>query len=199
MVSLSLESPIGSRLTCPEIHPKFEQEFLTNPHLEPPPRLEYPRDVAEPGTEQPVELLIGDEVVHQLSVLGPHLLGGGLILPRVEGEILALVMRLRKRAVPGSDRVVAARLDLDVVWRVGVDQVDRRPAQQVIDVFHAPAVPTQKPVVARFHCKVMCDFCKDMRTICKVMCDLTGMSGCKKPDKPPLVISTDYILSSRIT
>ena len=49
-----------------------------------------------------------------------------LRLLRVPGQVELLVMVVGERTVAGGDGVVAARLDLHVVRRIGVDQVDRR-------------------------------------------------------------------------
>jgi hypothetical protein len=48
----------------------------------------------------------------------------------------------------GGDGIVAARLDLDAVWRVGVDQVDRLPAQQAVHVVGLAAVAAEQAMDA---------------------------------------------------
>ena len=63
------------------------------PDVEPAARHQHAGDVAEPGIQQPVELFVGDEVVRQRPVLGPHLLAGRLGLLRMAGQVEALVMR----------------------------------------------------------------------------------------------------------
>ena len=55
----------------------------------------------------------------------------------------------RERAEAGGDGVVAARLDLDVVGRIGVDQMDGGAVEQAVDVLGLAAVAAQQAMVAQ--------------------------------------------------
>jgi hypothetical protein len=94
-----------------------------------------------------------------------RLLGGRLGLGPVAGEVEALVVHAAphvnkvwgrvdgpllgrgERRQPGGDGVVAARLDLHVVRRVGVDQVDACPAEKAVHVFGLASVAAEQAVV----------------------------------------------------
>ena len=69
-------------------------------------------------------------------------------MPRASEASTALLAAGERRE-PGGDRVVGPRLDLHVVGRVGVDQVDRGPAEQPVDRRRVRGVPAEEPVVAQ--------------------------------------------------
>ena len=50
--------------------------------------------------------------------------------------------------MPGGNRVVAPRLDTNVVRWVGVDQMYGRASQQAIHVAGLAGIPAQQPVLA---------------------------------------------------
>ncbi len=64
-------------------------------------------------------------------------------------ELLVVLVRVGKAAVARGDGVVRARLDLHVVRRVGVDQMDRRAVEQPVHVFGLAAVAAEQAVVAK--------------------------------------------------
>ena len=66
------------------------------------------------------------------------------------GRVEGLVMRraLERRQARGNG-VVAARLDLHVVRRIGVDQVDRSAVQQSVHILGQPAVAAEEAVLAQ--------------------------------------------------
>jgi hypothetical protein len=61
---------------------------------------------------------------------------------------LLVVCRL-ERGQAGSDGVVRPRLDLHVVRRVGVDQVDAGAIEQAVDVLGLGAVAAEQAMVAQ--------------------------------------------------
>ena len=63
-------------------------------------------------------------------------------------QVQLLVMVVGERTVAGGDGVVAPRLDLHVVRRVGVHQLDRGAGQQPVDVLGLAAVAAEQPMVA---------------------------------------------------
>ena len=97
-----------------------------------------------------VELLVGDEVVGQGPVLGAELLGRRLGLlgaaHHVEARVAVAVARNGTQA--GGDGVVRPRLDLHVVRRVGVDQVDGGAVEQPVHVLGLAGVAAQQAVLA---------------------------------------------------
>jgi len=120
------------------------------PQVEGPARPEHAGDIAEPAAQQQLEGVGRQEVVGQGPVLGPEPPRGRLGLGGVAGPIQLLVVRGRlEGAQAGGDGVVGARLDPDVVRRVGVDHVDRRAAQQAIDVLGLARVAAQQAVFAQ--------------------------------------------------
>jgi hypothetical protein len=75
--------------------------------------------------QEAVKLLLTDKVVVQRPILGPEFLRGGFGLVGEAFDVKGLVVR---RALEGrqprGDGVVGARLDLDVVRRIGVAEMD---------------------------------------------------------------------------
>ena len=63
------------------------------PDVEPPARDQHAGDVAEPGVEQAIELLVRHEVVGQRAVLGSQLLLRRLRFLRMPGHVHRLAMR----------------------------------------------------------------------------------------------------------
>ncbi len=117
------------------------------PDVEARPGLHRVGEIPEPRQQHPLEVGLGDEVVQQRPVLRAHL-PGRLRLARVAGEVEGLVVRRGERRQPRRDGVVRARLDLDVVGRVGVHELDARPAEQALDVRAGGGIPAEQPVVA---------------------------------------------------
>ena len=64
-------------------------------------------------------------------------------------EVELLVVARAEGREPGRDGVVRARLDLHVVRRVGVEQVDRRAAEEPVEVFGTGAVAAEHAVLAQ--------------------------------------------------
>ena len=86
-----------------------------------------------------------DEVVIEGAVAGPQRAGrSGLLWMALQVEALVVRAALRRR----GDRVVGARLDADVVGRIRVDEVDRCPVQQPVQVVFATGIAAQEPVLA---------------------------------------------------
>ena len=54
-----------------------------------------------------------------------------------------------ERAQAGGDGIVAARLDLHVIGRVGVDQMNRRAIEQPVHVFRLARVAAQQTVITQ--------------------------------------------------
>src|SRR5262249_42591080 len=69
-------------------------------------RQQHASEVSKPSMQQLLEFLFGNEIIAERSVLSPHLGNGGA--------------GLLERGEAGSSGVVTARLDADVVRRVGV-------------------------------------------------------------------------------
>jgi hypothetical protein len=61
-------------------------------------------------------------------------------------EVERLVVRVRERREPRCDRVVTARLNLDVVRRVAVREVDALSREQAFEVLARAAVAAKKAV-----------------------------------------------------
>jgi hypothetical protein len=74
--------------------------------------------------EELLEIFIVQEIINQRSVLGPQLPGGGLGFFGVAGDIEALmVLGPGEGTEAGRNGIVRARLDVDSVGRIGVDQM----------------------------------------------------------------------------
>ena len=64
----------------------------------------------------------------------------------MQREIELLVVRRLERREPRRDRVVRAGLDLDVVGRVRVAELDRRAVEQAVEIGRAGAIAAEQAV-----------------------------------------------------
>src|SRR5262249_25470352 len=66
---------------------------IAAPHIKRSARRQYPRDVAEPSVQKPVEVRFGKVVISQRSVLGPELPCRRLGFVRIAHQIESLMVR----------------------------------------------------------------------------------------------------------
>src|SRR5690606_1915510 len=121
-------------------------------HIETPSRLEHASDVAEPSVEQQVKGLVGNEVIRQRTILGPHLLmrSLGLLGVAFQVELLVVLIGCREAAVSGGDSVVGARFDANVVRRICIAQMDLRTGEQPVQIFGTAAVAAEQTMIAQY-------------------------------------------------
>ena len=91
---------------------------IAAPNVEAAARRKHTGDVPEPGVQQTIEFLVGQEVVCELPVLRGH-------LRRLRAGAFSFSSICTKRTVPCGNRNSTSRLDPHVVRRVGIYQVDR--------------------------------------------------------------------------
>jgi hypothetical protein len=114
---------------------------VATPDVEAATAFEHARRVAHPSMEQAFKFWIQHKIVGERAVLGAELFRGRLDLVRMprQGEFL-VAGPVRERAQPSSDGNVGAWLKLDVVRRVGVQQLNGRTVQQEVDIFRLGGV-----------------------------------------------------------
>ena len=95
-------------------------------------------DGPQPSTQELVANCVGHKVVDQRPIPGPALPGRSPGLARMADDIELVMMReVGSRHQTGNDRIVAARLDLDVVRWVGVDRMNGRAIEKPIARSHS--------------------------------------------------------------
>src|SRR5262249_25494784 len=105
---------------------------IATPEEETPAGLEDPCQVPKPGPEQALELFLRDESIDQRPVLGAQLLVRGLGLRGMTPSIPTAVRR--EGTQPRRHGVVGAWLDLHVVRRVRMHELDPRSGHEAVYV-----------------------------------------------------------------